>query len=84
MHPPARQHVPKQEPGTRPSRALGYNLKVDAKVPGQRLAFTLANDGQLGAHLQARSSDVAGAPFSYTIGPGRRCGRSWPRTAATT
>jgi phospholipase C len=71
VHPPAQQRVPKQEPGTRPSRALGYNLKVDAKVSGSQLAFTLANAGALGAHLQARSNNVAGAPFSYTIGSGK-------------
>ncbi len=71
VHPPAKQRVPKQEPGTRPSRALGYNLKVDVKVSRGALAFTLANAGALGAHLQARSNDVAGAPFSYTIGSGK-------------
>ncbi len=72
VHPPRHQHVPKQEPGTKPSRALGYNLKVDLKVSGSALAFTLANDGVLGAHLQARSNNVAGAPFSYTIGSGKK------------
>ena len=71
VHPPAQQRVPRQEPGTRPSRALGYNLKVDVKVSGNRLAFSLANDGHLGAQLQARSNNVAGAPFSYTIGSGK-------------
>jgi phospholipase C len=70
VHPPAVQRVPKQEPGTRPARALGYRLRVDLKVTEHGLDFSLANTGTLGAHLQARSNDVAGAPFSYTIGAG--------------
>jgi phospholipase C len=71
VQPPTRQHVPKQEPGTRPARPLGYRLKVDLVVSERRLAFTIANKGRLGVQLQARSNDVAGAPFSYTVGAGR-------------
>jgi phospholipase C len=71
VHPPAAQRVPKQEPGTRPSRPLDYHLKVNLKVSEHRLAFTLANTGSIGAQLQARSNDVAGAPYSYTLGAGR-------------
>jgi phospholipase C len=71
VEPPARQSVPKQEPGTRPARPLGYRVKVDLVVSEDRLAFTLANTGRLGVHLQARSNNVAGAPFSYTLGAGR-------------
>ena len=69
--PPAQQRVPKQEPGTRPARPVGYRLKVDLKVTKRGLALRLANDGSLGAHLQARSNDVEGAPFSYTLGAGK-------------
>jgi len=69
--PPAKQRVPRQELGTRPSRALGYKLEVDVTVAERALEFDLSNDGALGAHLQARSNDVKGAPFSYTIGAGK-------------
>jgi phospholipase C len=69
--PPQQQHVPGQEAGVRPSRPLGYRLDVDLHVSADALAFTIANAGGLGAHLQARSNDVAGAPFSYTVGAGR-------------
>jgi len=68
--PPAPQHVPKQEPGVRPSRALGYRLHVDLHVSATGLDFTITNRGRLGAQLQARSNDVKGAPFSYTVGAG--------------
>jgi len=71
VHPPAHQRVPRQEPGTRPARPLDYHLKVDLRVTRHGLAFTLANDGRRGAHLQARSRDLRGAPFSYTLGGGR-------------
>jgi phospholipase C len=68
---PVKQRVPSQEPGVRSSRALGYLLDVDLTVSEHGLTFALDNRGTLGAHLQARSNDVAGAPFSYTIGAGR-------------
>jgi phospholipase C len=71
VHPPAKQRVPRQEPGTRPARPLDYHLKVDLHVTQHGLAFTLANDGRKGAHLQARSRSLKGAPFSYTLGAGK-------------
>jgi phospholipase C len=67
---PAHQHLPHQEPGVRPSRALGYRLDVEVTVSEHHLDFTIANGGRLGAQLQARSNDVAGAPFTYTVGAG--------------
>ena len=69
--PPLRQRVPQQEPGTRPSRALGYRLRVDLDVTAKGLHFDLTNHGTRGAHLQARSNNVKGAPFSYTLGAGK-------------
>lgn len=68
---PAKQRVPHQEPGVRPSRPLGYRLRVDLAVRDHGLAFTIRNSGRLGAQLQARSNDVKGAPFSYTVGAGK-------------
>ncbi len=64
--PPAYQHVPAQEPGVRPSRALGYELAVTCEVSPTALRFELDNHGSLGAHLQARSA--SDAPRSYTVG----------------
>jgi phospholipase C len=68
---PHLQRVPRQEAGVRPSRPLGYRLRVDLDVRADGLAFTIANSGRLGAQLQARSNTVKGAPFSYTVGAGR-------------
>ena len=67
---PAHQRPPRQEAGVRPSRALGYRLDVELSASEHRLEFTIANGGRLGAHLQARSNDVPGAPFTYTLGAG--------------
>jgi phospholipase C len=78
--PPAQQRLPKQEPGTRPSRALGYRLRVDLTVAREELRFDVGNHGSLGAHLQARSNDVTGAPFSYTVGAGRSLHPTLPAT----
>jgi phospholipase C len=68
---PAKQRVPKQESGVRPSRPLGYRLRVALDVRAHGLEFTITNGGRLGAQLQARSNDVKGAPFSYTVGAGK-------------
>jgi phospholipase C len=68
---PQHQRMPKQEPGVRPSRPLGYRLRVDLDVRPNGLAFTIANSGRLGAQLQARSNGIKRAPYSYTVGAGR-------------
>jgi phospholipase C len=69
---PKKQRVPKQERGVRHSRPLGYRLNVSLDVRPHGLAFTIKNAGRLGAQLQARSSSVKGAPFSYTVAAGRK------------
>jgi phospholipase C len=69
---PENQRVPKQEAGTRHSRPLGYRLNVSLDVRPHSLAFTIKNAGRLGAQLQARSDDVKGAPFSYTVAAGKQ------------
>jgi phospholipase C len=66
--PPAHQHVPAQERGMRPSRALGYALTVDLHVEPRSLVFTMSNQGRLGAQVQVR--ERSGGPFSYTLGAG--------------
>ncbi|WP_083449815.1 phosphocholine-specific phospholipase C [Luteipulveratus mongoliensis] len=76
--PPAKGLIPKQEKGVRPSRALAYAVEAAAVVDGKTLRATLKNTGRLGVHLQARSRDVAGAPFSYTIGAGDSLSPTWP------
>jgi phospholipase C len=68
--PPAQPALPAQEHGTRPSRALGYDLDVDTVVRPGLLRFTVHNHGSLGAHLQARAAGPLVPPASYTVGAG--------------
>ncbi len=75
--PPPANSMPKQEPGTRPSRPLGYALEVDAKVDGGKLTARWANRGALGAHVQVRSNLLPAAPYSYTIGAGASLEATW-------
>ena len=51
-----------------PRAPLGYRLHVDLHVSATGWTSRSLNRGRLGAQLQARSNDVAGAPFSYTVG----------------
>ena len=75
--PPATNVMPQQEKGTRPSRALGYALDVDAAVIGGTLTAHWANHGTAGAHVQVRSNELAAGPYSYTIGAGANLEASW-------
>ncbi len=68
--PPAVGRVPAQEPGVRPSRRLGYRIDVGFDADPHKLNVAIANRGELGAGLQARSLTVPGAPYTYTVGAG--------------
>jgi Phosphoesterase family/Domain of unknown function (DUF756) len=67
---PAVGSVPTQEPGVRPSRRLGYRIRVGFEAASGKLHLAIKNQGTLGVGLQARSLTVAGGHFSYTIGAG--------------
>ena len=76
--PPAEGSMPRQEPGLRPARAIGYDLNAVEK-PGQgAIRVDLVNKGRLGAHVQARLLDPAGAPHAYTIGAGDSLTATFP------
>jgi len=63
------------EPGTRPARALPYELhvhgEVDASQGGVRLFCT--NSGKAGAFFEVRSGDGQTGPWTYTGGAGVDC-----------
>ena len=52
--------VPKQEPGLRPSRRLGYRFDVAFHADTGALRLAVKNPGPLGVHLQARSRSIPG------------------------
>ena len=66
--PPTDPKLPSQERGTRPARALGYRLEVTPTVSADGLSLLIANQGRLGAALQARPAGLAGVPSTYTVG----------------
>jgi len=71
--PPTDQAVPAQEPGTRPARAVPYELQVRGAVDSVAGAFDLhfANTGRAAAVFQVRSGNGQGGPWSYTVGAGK-------------
>jgi phospholipase C len=79
--PPLVGKMPEQEGGSRPSRALGYELSLEAQLKGGALKAEFVNSGRLGAQVQVRPLAGAGKqPLSYTTGPGARLSASWPVT----
>jgi len=70
--PPANQSLPQQEPGTRPARALPYELHVDGTVNAglETLELTFRNPGKAGVAFHVRFADGQTAPRTYTVGAG--------------
>ncbi|MEU6265491.1 phosphocholine-specific phospholipase C [Saccharopolyspora shandongensis] len=79
---PAAGTMPRQEPGTRPARPLGYDLDVHELRAKGAIKVELSNNGELGVHVQTRLIAPAGAPHSYTIGAGDDLTASWPVSGA--
>ena len=70
--PPASQALPQQEPGTRPARALPYELSVHGEVNGLQgnIQLYFRNSGKAGAFFQVRFGDGLTDPRGYTLGAG--------------
>lgn len=68
--PPADGALPRQEPGTRPARPTGYDVRVVETSRRGRLSVRIENHGRIGAVLQARVVEPAADPHSYTVGAG--------------
>lgn len=74
--PPGELSKDAQEPGTRATRPLGYNLHAELLIEAKtgtspRLRLVLRNSGARGAHVWARSSDSRQPPRSYTVAAGK-------------
>jgi len=76
---PADPQLPRQEPGTRPARALPYNLAVDGRVDAGKgsLSLEFANHGRTGASWLVTSAVHPGGPWSYTVDAGRQLSADW-------
>jgi len=75
--PPKTGSMPRQERGTRPARAIGYDFQVEETARPDRVEVAFENAGRLGAHFQARLLAPEGAPHAYTVGAGDRLVASW-------
>jgi phospholipase C len=75
-HPRGDARLPKQEPGTRPSCALPYQLQVTGELNRDAKTFSLTFEAQIEV-FGARS---AGAPFNVYSPPryGGAAGQMWP------
>jgi phospholipase C len=83
--PPVNQALPEQEPGTRPARALPYDLHVEGEANalqgGIRLFFR--NTGKAGAVFHVRSGDGQTGPWTYTVGAGDEASDSFGGSVAS-
>ena len=76
--PPSAGTMPGQEAGTRPARALPYDLRADGTVSGGNLTVTFASRGPAGAVFHVTS---AGSPQTFTAGAGASLTGTWPVNA---
>jgi len=79
---PTNQVMPEQEPGTRPARALPYELHVDGVVTGGGVQLNFGNSGKAGAAFHVRFEDGS-APKTYTVAAGHRTSDMMGGGAAT-
>ncbi|MFM0210228.1 phospholipase C, phosphocholine-specific [Paraburkholderia sediminicola] len=83
---PATQSMPKQEPGTRPSRALPYEFHASGRVDpaGATFWMTIANSGAQGAAFSAYDlATPANPPRRYAVDPGKQLTDSWRGSTLT-
>ncbi len=76
--------IPKQETGTRPARALPYELDVHALVDSSSgsVRLELLNTGKAGAVFHVRSANAADAVRNYTVEPSKRLDDAWTFTSS--
>jgi len=68
-----------QEPGTRPARALPYDLRVESRtsVIEQTVTLTFVNDGTQGAHFYVYALNRLDGPRRYTVEAGKSIEDAW-------
>lgn len=79
---PTAQSMPVQEPGVRPSRAIGYAWTVAHRLDGGRSVVTFDNTGALGAAFMVYDGlDRDAPPRRYAVCAGDRIEDGWPLAA---
>ncbi|GGH12134.1 phosphocholine-specific phospholipase C [Silvibacterium dinghuense] len=78
-HVPAVQEMPAQEPGTRPSRALPYEIYAHSRVEDGRVWVDFTNAGKAGMAFYAFNGlAVDTPPRRYSIAAGDKLADYWP------
>ncbi len=81
---PADQALPQQEPGTRPARALPYELHANGEATTQGpLQLRFHNTGKAAAVFQVRSGNGLTGPWTYTVGVGDEVSDSFGTSSDT-
>ncbi|HEY3939857.1 MAG TPA: phospholipase C, phosphocholine-specific [Bryobacteraceae bacterium] len=77
--PPTDQALPAQEPGTRPARAVPYELHVhqNANFRSGTVQIHFRNTGKRAAVFQVRSNNGQGLPWTYSVGPKAEVSDTW-------
>ena len=77
--PPRDPALPRQEPGSRPTRPLPYALAVDAAVLPDigKVELRFASEGSAGAALYITSENRTDGPWTYTVGAGASIADTW-------
>ncbi|WP_424211241.1 phosphocholine-specific phospholipase C [Streptomyces sp. BI20] len=83
--PPTTGALPVQEPGGKPSRALGYAPYVDgaATTSTGKYTLTFAPGTALGAHFHSTSGNRTDGPWPYTVEAGKTLSDTWSTSAST-
>lgn len=82
--PPADQALPTQEKGTRPARAVPYELHVecDSSISGREVKLHFRNTGKAAAVFHVRNGKSQNDPRTYTVGSHAKLSDAWPCAAA--
>ncbi|WP_328301430.1 phospholipase C, phosphocholine-specific [Streptomyces sp. NBC_00435] len=83
--PPATGTLPKQEAGTKPTRALGYAPYADGKatVSTGKFTLTFSSGPSLGAHFHSTSGNRTDGPWPYTVEAGKTLSDTWSTSSST-
>ncbi|WP_225828379.1 phosphocholine-specific phospholipase C [Streptomyces naphthomycinicus] len=77
--PPANPSLPKQEPGSRPTRPLKYAPAVDgsADTSAGKFTLTFASGANAGAAFLVTSDSRTDGPWTYTTAAGKTLSDTW-------
>ncbi len=80
--PPSDQSIPTQEPGTRPARAIPYELHVhgSANLSSGSFQIEFGNTGKTAVY-NVRSGNSSFGPWTYTVGTHAEVSDTWPIAA---